>query len=223
MTNKYIKCSHISERQTRLILKYFSLDFEATKIAVLTGVSRPTTNRILRTLRNRIVSLCEEENVFEEGCVEFDESYFGAKRVRGKRSRGANGKHIVYGLIKRGGNVYTQVVSNCSVNELYPIIVSKVSLDSTIYIDGFKTYDGLVDFGYQKHYRIQHGNNEFADGHNHINGIENFWGWAKTRLTKLRGISKKIFYLHLKECEFRFNHRNKIYIKYSSMNCENLP
>ena len=79
----------------------------------------------------------------------------------------AKGKHIVFGLIKRGGNVYTQVVSNCSLNEFYPIIVSKVSLDSTIYTDGFKIYDGLADFGYQKRYRVQHGNNEFANGHNH--------------------------------------------------------
>ena len=190
-------------------MKYFSLDFEANKIASLTGVSRQSINRILLALRERIVYLCEQESVFEKGSVEFDESYFGAKRVRGKRGRGAKGKHIVFGLIKRGGNVYTQVVSNCSVNELYPIIASKVSPDSTIYTDGFKTYDGLVDFGYQKHYRVQHGNNEFANGHNHINGIENFWGWAKMRLAKFRGISKKTFYLHLKECEFRFNHRNE--------------
>ena len=44
---------------------------------------------------------------------------------------------------------------------------------------------------------------------NHINGIENFWGLAKVRLFKFRGMNKKIFYLHLKECEFRFNHRKE--------------
>ncbi len=49
--------------------------------------------------------------------------------------------------------------------------------------------------------------NEFANGHAHINGIENFWGLAKTRLAKFKGISKNTFYLHLKECEFRFNYR----------------
>jgi len=76
MINKYIKSSPISERQTRSILKYFSLDFEATKIASLTGVSRPTINRFLRAVRERIVYLCEQESVFEKGSVEFDESYF---------------------------------------------------------------------------------------------------------------------------------------------------
>ena len=116
----------------------------------------------------------------------------------------------MFGLIKRRGEVFTQVVKNCSVIELMPIIKDKVNEDSVVYTDGFKSYDGLVNFGYRKHYRVKHGDNQFvADHNNHINGIENFWGIAKTRLSKFRGISKNTFYLHLKECEFRFNHRNE--------------
>ena len=34
-----------------------------------------------------------------------DESYFGARRIRGKRGRGAKGKTIVFGLKKRKGKV----------------------------------------------------------------------------------------------------------------------
>ena len=63
--------------------------------------------------------------------------------------------------------------------------------------------------GYKKHYRIKHGKNEFVNGKNHINGIESFWSFAKRRLEKFHGIPKKSFNLHLKECEFRFNNRNK--------------
>ena len=69
-----------------------------------------------------------------------------------------------------------------------------------------------MNMGYKKHYRVYHGKNEFAKKEkkrikNHINGIENFWGLAKVRLSKLRGMNKDTFYLHLKECEFRFNYR----------------
>jgi len=78
--------------------------------------------------------------------------------------RGAKGKHIAFELIKRCGNVYTQVVNNCSANVLLPIIKDKIATDSTVYTDGFKTYDGLVNFGYKKHYRIKHGENEFVKG-----------------------------------------------------------
>jgi transposase len=207
MINKYKKRSRISEAKIRQVIKLFALDIEATKIAELTGISRKTINKILRQIRERIADYCQQQSPFDAGEVEIDESYFGARRVRGIRGRGARGKHIVFGLIKRGGKVYTQVVKNCSRNTLMPIIEQKVNKDSTVYTDGFRTYDGLVNFGYKKHYRVKHGSNEFAVGHNHINGIENFWGVAKTRLSKFRGISKSTFYLHLKECEFRFNHR----------------
>ena len=76
---------------------------------------------------------------------------------------------------------------------------------STIYSDCWKAYDGLVDYEALAHYRVKHSKNEFANGKNHINGIENFWGYAKHRLAKFKGIKKENFLLHLKECEFRYN------------------
>ena len=209
MINKYKKRSRISEAKFREIIRLFSFDIEATKIAALTGISRVTINKIIRQIRERIAEYSQQQSPFDSGEVEIDESYFGARRVRGKRGRGARGKHIVFGLIKRGGKVYTQVVKNCSASILLPIIRDKVDPDSVIYTDGFRTYDGLVNFGYKKHHRVKHGENQFADGRNHINGIENFWAIAKTRLAKFRGISKETFSLHLKECEFRFNHRKQ--------------
>ena len=196
MINKYKKRSRISEAKMREIIRLFTLDIEVTKIALITKVSRNTINSIFNGIRKRISEYCEHQSPFTKGEIEIDESYFGARRVRGKRGRGAHGKHIVFGLIKRNGKVYTQVVTNCSTRELIPIIKSKVSKDSSVYTDGFKAYDGLVNFGYKKHHRIYHSKNEFANGKNHINGIENFWSVAKTRLSKYRGISKQTFYLH---------------------------
>ena len=75
--------------------------------------------------------------------------------------------------------------------------------------DHWHGYNGLVDMGYKKHYHIQYSNNEFSMGKNHINGIESFWSYAKRRLEKFHRIPKSTFNLHLKECEFRFNHRDQ--------------
>ena len=109
-------------------------------------------------------------------------------------------------MLKRDGKVYTQIVKNCSANELIPILSQFSELDeSVIYSDCWKAYDGLVDYGAKEHYRVKHSKNEFANGKNHINGIENFWGYAKHRLAKFKGIKKENFLLHLKECEFRYN------------------
>jgi len=118
------------------------------------------------------------------GQIEVDESYFGARRVRGKRGRGARGKTIVFGLLKRGDQVYTEVVPDCKSTTLQRIIKGKTSIDSVIHSDGWRGYNGLVDFGYKKHFRVHHSKNEFARGNSHINGIESFWGYAKNRLVK---------------------------------------
>lgn len=187
------------------------MDFDAVKISKLTGISRVSINSYLMEIRKVIANDCEQNarvNIGTNGEVEVDESYFGPKRAKGKRGRGASDKTIVFGLLKRKGKVYTQIVPNASKATLQAIIRGKVDIDSIIHSDGWKAYDGLVDLGYKKHFRVHHGENEFVRGKNHINGIESFWGVTKTRLAKRRGIKKEHFYLHLKECEFKFNHRN---------------
>jgi transposase len=209
MSNKYFFRAKISDDKFRVVLRLFCLDIEAKKVAEFTGLNRGTVNNIFGKLRERIAEICEAESPFENGEIELDESYFGARRVRGIRGRGAKGKTPVFGMLKRGDKVYVQVVKNCSIKELLPIIKGKADTNSVVYTDGFKTYDGLVNYGYKKHYRVKHGENEFADGNNHINGIENFWGLCKVRLAKFRGMNKNNFYLHIKECEFRYNFRNQ--------------
>ena len=206
--NKYINRSRVSEAKFRDLIKYFSLDLSAQQIATLTKLNRNTVNRYLKLIRKRIAEICESETPFK-GEIEVDESYFGAKRVRGKRGRGAAGKTPVFGILQRQGKVYTEIVPDCAKATLQGIIRGRVSPESIIHSDKWRGYNGLVDLGYKKHYRVHHGTNEFARGKNHIDGIESFWSFAKNRLIKFHGIPRDTFYLHLKECEFRFNCRNK--------------
>ena len=81
-----------------------------------------------------------------------------------------------------------------------------------IHTDGWAAYDGLILNGYD-HYRVFHSANEFARGKSHVNGIESFWSFAKRRLAKFNGCSTETFILHLKETEFRFNHRSENLLK----------
>jgi transposase len=209
MQKRYKKRSHISDKKIREILEYFSLDFTATNTAKISGVSRQTINKYYDYFRKVILfSLQKNENVPENGTFELDESYFGAKRVRGKRGRGAAGKTPVFGLLKRDGEVYVQIVENCSKEQLMPIIQGKILEGSTINTDGWKAYDGLILNGYD-HYRVFHSHNEFARGKSHVNGIEAFWSYCKRRLSKFNGMKNDKFILHLKECEFRYNNKDK--------------
>ena len=69
------------------------------------------------------------------------------RRVKGKRGRCASGKTPVFGMLKRCDKVYTQIVKNCTISELMPIIEELASKESVIFTDGFKSYDGIVDYG----------------------------------------------------------------------------
>ena len=204
--NRYYRRSRIAEKKFRQLIRCFVMDFTATDTAEMTGVSVRSVNNIYLKLRARLAESCELASPLQ-GAVEVDESYFGARRVRGKRGRGAYGKTIVFGVLKREGKVYTEIVPDCSKPTLQGIIRGHVEVSTVIHSDGWRGYDGLVDIGFDKHFRVNHGNNEFASGERHINGIESFWSDAKRRLAKFNGVAKHTFYLHLKETEFRFNHR----------------
>lgn len=208
MKNRYENGTRLSERKYRQILRLFAADIPATKVAQLCAVNYRTTHRLFSLWRDRIVRLTLEEMLPFAGEIEVDESYFGARRVRGKRGRGASGKTPVLGLHKRGSRVYLSVVENCSKQVLMPILRGNILSESDVYTDGWKAYDGLVRDGY-KHHRIYHHENEFARGKNHVNGIESFWSFAKARLAKLHGIRRDRFLIHLKECEWRWNHRGQ--------------
>jgi len=171
--------------------------------ADLVGVNRKTAAYYFHRLREIISRELEEESKeFLSGDIEVDESYFGGKR-KGKRGRGAAGKVPVFGLLKRGGRVYTKIIPNAKSSTLMPIIQSRVQPDSIVYSDGWRGYN-VLDTSEFKHYRINH-SKLFANGHNHINGIENFWNQAKRHMRKFNGVPRDHFPLFLKECEWRFN------------------
>src|ERR671938_1273120 len=175
--NRYHRCSKISERKFLRVLRHFALDLTASRTAQLTGLQRKSVTMIFLKIRERIAEECERASPFSRCEVEVDESYFGARRVRGKRGRGASGKTIVLGIFKRNGCVYTEIVPDCEKATLQAIIRGRVAPQAVINSDGWRGYDGLVDVGYAKHFRVEHGANEFVQGTHQVNGIESFWSY----------------------------------------------
>lgn len=203
-----LKYKRISDYILKKVIRCFCLDIDATKTAILVDLNRKTINRYFNLFRERIFEcqLAEFEQMVGE--VEVDESYFGAKRVRGftgklKRGRGTL-KQPVFGLFLRASKVYTEIVPDCRKKTLQAIIHGRIDPGSVIYTDKWRGYDGLVDVGFDKHFRVNHGAHEFSKGKGiHINGIESFWSFTKRRLVKFNG-TKINFHLHLKESEWRF-------------------
>ena len=203
---KPFKKSRLSWYKQEQLIDYFVAGSTARCAGELLGINHKTSAYYFRRLREIIA--CELEKESDEyffGEIEVDESYFGGTR-KGKRGRGAKSKTPVFGLLKRGGKVYTKIIPNAKGDTLIPIIEKKVIPDSIVYSDCWQGYNAL-DVSEFKHMRINH-SKLFADQKNHINGIENFWNQAKRHMRKFNGIPKDNFGLYLKECEWRFNHSN---------------
>jgi len=201
----------ISDKKYALVIRSFVVDLTATQTAQIAYLNRNTINRYFNYFRYQIIkaAILERHNEKISNGIEIDESYFGPKRQRGKRGRGAGNKIIVLGLRKRNGKVFAEIVPHASKEELLPIIRRTVESGSDIYTDGWRSYDALAVYGYN-HKKVNHHKDEFARGDVHINGIESFWSWTKRRLAKFNGIPKPLFSINLLESEWRFNHRDDI-------------
>ena len=199
----YVRKSRLSAVHQQRLIEYFVGGMTARASAELLGIQANTAIRFFMVLRQIISSNLPSYEL--SGEVEADESYFGGIR-KGTRGRGAAGKVAVFGLLKRGGKVYTAIIPNAKTETLLPIIQEKVMPDSIVYTDYFRSYNAL-DVSEFYHRRINH-SKLFAKGKNHINGIENFWNQAKRHLRKFNGIKQENFYWFLKECEWRFNGGN---------------
>jgi len=199
----YERKSRLTPRQQGKLIEHFVLGATARAASEVVGVNVKTATAFFMRLRQLIASNLPSYEL--SGEVEADESYFGGVR-KGTRGRGAAGKVAVFGLLKRGGKVYTAIISNAKTETLLPIIAEKVTPDSIVYTDYFRSYNAL-DVSDFYHRRINH-SKLFARGKNHINGIENFWNQAKRHLRKFNGIKQENFYWFLKECEWRFNGGN---------------
>ena len=194
--------SRLSQSKQQRLIEHFISGSTARTAAALVDVNRNTAAYYFHRLRQLICQAVEDETpLFGE--IEVDESYFGGKR-KGKRGRGAAGKIPVFGILKRGGRVYTKVITDTRSATLMRIMERKIVPDSIVYTDSWHSYN-VLDVSDFHHVRVNH-SYLFAEGRNHINGIENFWNQAKRHLRKFNGIPREHFGLFLKECEWRFNH-----------------
>ena len=187
MKNKYVQRSRISEKKFKEILKYFALDLQANQIAELTGISRNSINSYTKAIRLALI-----------------------------RAHNSPDNTLIYGggtLLLFGVEVYNHKVSveplPIQINhEIYKAIRQKdiAAINASLP----KSYSGLIDFSSKRFIQLQH------PLHHQSQNLEvsAFWGYTKTRLVKFRGISTQNIYLHLKECEFRYNNRDKDLYRY---------
>jgi len=145
------------------------------------------------------------------GHVEVDETYVGGKRpkIKGFTGRSAKGKTVVFGILERGGELYTSVVPSASGKSLIPHIVAQVPKGTRISSDEWAPYRVLSKLGYI-HETVDHRAKEYARGDVHVNTLESFWAILKR---SIRGthihVSRQHLPKYLGEFEFRYNLRKR--------------
>ncbi len=100
----------LKKKPLRELLRFFVLEVTTRAAADILGIQPNSAILFYRKIRMVISHhLALAANEIFAGQVELDESYFGGRR-KGRRGRGAAGKVVVFGILKRQGRVYTIVV-----------------------------------------------------------------------------------------------------------------
>jgi transposase-like protein len=220
------RAPRIPPKKRASLFKCFSMDLMATDAAKIAKVNHKTADLYYRYYREQITrSMRRVPRFFGE--IEMDQSFFGGrgrKRMESLLKRYAKVmpraqylerakairqeyKTPVFGILQRGGDVYVQIIKKSDKRTLEPIVRMVVEQGSTIFTDKWRGFADLGLDGYT-HKSINH-SVEYSDRKGtHINGIESFWSFASRRLAKFNGIAKTTLPLHLRECAFRYNHKD---------------
>ena len=106
----HVRHCKLREKQQDRLAEFFVAGVTARAAADLLGIHRNSAALFYHRLRQIIAAALGDPPAME-GEIEVDESYFGGHR-KGKRGRGAAGKVPVFGLLKRGGHVYTVMLAD---------------------------------------------------------------------------------------------------------------
>ncbi len=200
-----LKRSHLSEKKCREIIQLFSEDLTATQIANITGVSRVTINNYLKLIRTHIARFVEDQNPrhHSNGGIR---SFVSLNGVNGKELHAKdNPVDVFYGFYRFDGNIFVDSLHNVDKAVVMELQRTRGAGMAGKSAEELLKYHAIADFDSWKLYRIDTGNT--INGKTHVDDISVFWGNAKSRLLKFRGLNKNTLYLHVKECEFRYNHR----------------
>lgn len=181
MDNKYVNRSKISEAKFRELVKLFALDLTATQIAKLSGLNRNTVNRYIKGIRKRLAEYCQIIGPVP-GHTDSSEHW-------------SDGEVRYLGILEKEGGICVQLMDKSTGIGGSEDITDPRMLEMDVIIDLKKNQKIWIE----SRSRIQKNNRS------KINRIDGFWGYAKSRLEKFKGIHSHTYFLHLKESEFRYN------------------
>ena len=223
----YSKGPGVSERKQKILLQKFVRDAHAQMASKDANVNRRTANLHYRKFREAIYSTFQQApRLFGE--VEIDIAEFGGKgrkKLRALlRKYGRTLTHAEYKeksaeirkryktqilcFAQRGGLIYAHVITSKKRDDLLPLVRLVVEPGTKIYSDEEPGLKRLKKDGY-KHKTINHKEFHAYEAGVHTSNVDAFISFSRRRLAKFNGFAPHVTPLHIKECVWRYNNRNK--------------
>ncbi len=190
--NPYATRAKISQQKLRRLVACFAVDLNASQIAQLIHLNRNTVNRYLHAIRGRIATFCGDEPCGMRRAG--DASFAFARRASTRGALGERQQVVVFQVLLQGERIRVRQAPAQVQEEFLSACRGRIRCNQ------------IVPVGTA----VSHGD-DHEDGPppNRPNQVEMFWRFCKSRLAQFRGASTSTFGLHLRECEFRFNHRQQ--------------
>lgn len=196
--NRYYKHSKLDEKRFRMILELFSKDITAVECAKQTGVNVRSVNSIYLKLRNRIADWCES-------------NASGTPGLNASRDKSDTSDGIVSAYLDSASDGVVGIYLYLMDDQVYCALMNGVSLGEPDSIEEgqWREYPLGVDVRQDMKLKIKSATYQSALSVGDIERIESFGHFLRMRLIKFKGLRREKFYFHLKESEYRYNHRNQ--------------
>jgi len=185
----------------------------AKEIQRATGVTYKCAFRMGHLIRQYMAYVDGDAPVGGSGSppVEIDTAFVG-----GKDKMGEDDKHIVLGMLERGGDIITRHIPNQSAESVEPEVLANVKPGTRVMTDEAKVFRGLRDD--YRHQSVNHFRGEYVRGDVHVNSLEGFWANVKRAVYGTHvHVSAKYFQNYLSECEYRHNFRHAPHLMFEAL------
>lgn len=174
------------------------------------GVTYKTAWRMCHEIRKYMAIVDGNDPLGGSGeVVEIDETLIGGS-VSGKGSGYKGNKAVVVGMLERGGDVVTKVVSSRHREPMERLVLENILPGATVATDEFGSYRRLDTLGFD-HVTVQHKKGQYTTPNGGgVNAIEGFWAQLKRSINGTHiHVSRQHLSKYLGEFEFRHNRRHR--------------
>ncbi len=196
--NKYYKHSKLDEQCFRYILQLFAMDLTAVQCAKLTGVNVRSVNSIYLKLRDRIADWCEHQAQGTPG-LHIDPHAF----------QEVDGRSASYLHSEADGIVGLRLYLNeDQVYCAHLLSANDADIDRSGKVDSvWRDYPVGIDLRRDMSLKLKSTTQQRANLAGDAERIDAFGRYLRVRLGKFKGLRRGKFFYHLKESEYRYNHR----------------